>query len=135
MRKLVWLLVLASACGRSSDTHDTGAFEDVARTRGIVYTHVSAATPEKALPEIMGGGCGFVDVNGDGRLDVLAVGSAPTVAHPRRHGLWIQGTDGRFSDVSATSLPPFDAYGMGVVAADLAGSIDSPCASSTLFSA
>jgi hypothetical protein len=125
VKRLVWILLIVSACGRTADVPKTGAFEDVARTRGIAYTHASAETSEKALPEIMGGGCGLVDVDGDGRLDVVAVGSAPTAGYPQRHALWIQRPDGRFSDVSA-SLPSFDAYGMGIVSADfdLDGDVD-----------
>lgn len=122
----VLLLLGLVACAPPRSEVRSGAFEDVAAARGIAYRHASAATPMKRLPEIMGGGCGLVDVNGDGRLDVFAVGSAPTATHPKRHGLWLANADGRFVDVSATALPDFPAYGMGIVAADfdLDGDID-----------
>ena len=61
----VWMLALAALplCGQAR-------FVDVTREAGIVFKHNAAKGGRKLLPETMGAGCAFVDLNGDERPDV-----------------------------------------------------------------
>ncbi len=47
------------------------AFRDVAREAGIDFIHESGARGDKLLPECLGGGVAIVDLDGDGRLDLV----------------------------------------------------------------
>ena len=45
-------------------------YVDVARQSGITFSHDNAASPEKFLTETMGSGCGWIDYDQDGLLDL-----------------------------------------------------------------
>lgn len=52
-------------------------FEDGTASSGLRFEHAMGATPERHLPETMGGGGAIVDVDNDGDLDVYLVQSGP----------------------------------------------------------
>src|SRR5207245_2525738 len=80
------------------------AFVDVARAAGITFEHDNAASPEKFLIETMGSGCGWIDYDQDGLLDLYLVNGAATQAYkparPLRSALYHNNVDGTFSDVT-----------------------------------
>ncbi len=82
-----------------------------------------AGTRTRNLPEDMGTGVGLFDADGDGDLDVLLAGSGPL---GKGGPCLLHRNDGdlRFTDVSATALPPVALMGMGVAAADADGDGD-----------
>ena len=47
---------------------------------GIHFVHDNAATAEKYLIETMGSGCGWIDYNADGLLDLYLANGAATSA-------------------------------------------------------
>jgi enediyne biosynthesis protein E4 len=53
------------------------AMADITDAAGITFVHHNGAAGEKLLPETMGGGCGFLDYDGDGDQDILFVNSKP----------------------------------------------------------
>jgi hypothetical protein len=65
-------------------------FKDVAYESGLRIPHVSGAVGDKLLPETMGGGAAFLDLDGDGDQDIMLVS-----------GTWWPGTD-RSGEATAT---------------------------------
>lgn len=102
----VWMLALAALplCGQAR-------FVDVTREAGIVFKHNAAKGGRKLLPETMGAGCAFVDLNGDEYPDIVLVNPRPAVYRNNRNGT--------FTDVTAVAgMPDLGKYPMGVAAAD-----------------
>jgi hypothetical protein len=102
-------------------------FVDVAEASGLVFRHVSGARGKFLLPEIMGGGAGFLDYDGDGRLDAYLVQSG-TLDGPRppelANRLFRNDGRGGFVEVSGQAGAPGSAYGMGCAAGDYDGDGD-----------
>jgi len=99
-------------------------FENVTRESGVRFQHENGASPKMYLPETMGAGCGWLDYDGDGLLDLLFVQSGPTPAFkpakPLRLGLYRNQGGGKFEEATTgAGLDfPMDTYGMGVAVGD-----------------
>ncbi len=106
---VVIVVVAVVVTGR---TDETAIFTDVASESGIQFVHHSGAAGDYLLPEIMGGGAGLVDLNGDGHLDVYLVDSAG----PNR--LFINDGNAAFRDDTARAGVGDNGYGMGCAAGD-----------------
>ena len=95
-------------------------FTDEAQARGLAFSHVSGATGDFLLPEIMGSGAALFDADGDGDLDAYLVQSGRfpgrTDGTPGNE-LYINDGTGRFVRVRATGAED-QGYGMGVTAGD-----------------
>ncbi len=100
-------------------------FVDVTDKAGIRFTHETGAFGKKYLPETMGSGCAFFDLDSDGDQDILlvngttwpdspraAAGKRPSAALYRNRG------DGTYEDVTAGSGLDRSLYGMGVAISD-----------------
>ncbi len=100
-------------------------FADDAAPSGLAFVFRSGETPLHQLPEVMAGGVGLVDVDGDGFLDVYAVqgGPFPPIEPPGPPGdrLFRNRGDGTFDD--ATERSGIDhagaGYGHGVAVGDI----------------
>jgi hypothetical protein len=101
-------------------------FTDVTAAAGITFRHVTGGYGEKWLPETMGAGAAFFDLEDDGDPDLVLVngswrwgqapeGPAPTVALYRNDG------KGRFEDVTKAFGLDVSFYGMGVAVGDADG--------------
>jgi hypothetical protein len=104
-------------------------FTDITEQAGIRFRHSNAAHGQKLLPETMGGGCAFLDFDGDGDQDILFVNGLSrwpwdeqaaeddeaTMALYRNDGT------GKFEDVTAGSGLDVSLYGMGVAVGDYDG--------------
>ncbi|GIX36477.1 MAG: RNA-binding protein [Lysobacteraceae bacterium] len=111
---------------------------DVTSAAGLVFRHEHGGTGAFYFPEIMGGGVGVLDADGDGLPDLYLVQGGelgPGIdASKRRAGdrLWLNrgrhGADGswQWKFVDATREAGIDArgYGMGVAVADIDGDGD-----------
>src|SRR5215475_7009119 len=50
------------------------AFEEIPSSQsGIIWTHVAGFSPHMYEPETMGAGCGFLDYDNDGWMDIYLV--------------------------------------------------------------
>ena len=95
-------------------------FTVVARESGLDFVHENGATPERYLPETMGGGVVVFDYNNDGWQDVFFVDSG-SIADPgltAGHRLYLNKGDGTFSDATRGSGIEGAGYGMGACSAD-----------------
>ena len=101
-------------------------FEEVpARTSRIGWVHDNAHTPERFLPETVGGGGAFFDYDNDGWLDIYLVNSGSsdffTPASPLKNALYRNNRDGTFTDVTDRAGVAGGKFGMGVAAGDFDG--------------
>lgn len=132
------LLTVAQIATRaSSAAAESARLTDVTARAGINFTHYNGAFGKKFLPETMGSGVAFVDIDNDGDQDlILADGtdwparitsaSNPAAAPPpptpaaKRHTprLYLNNGDGTFIDATARAGLDIDIYGMGIAAAD-----------------
>lgn len=140
----VWLLVRKPAPVREADpTPVTPAvprvvdrpltavpFTDIAKAAGIDFVHTTGATGEYLLPETMGGGVGFLDVDADGDQDLVLIdgcrwqgepfASEPEPGHDSVR-LWTNDGRGQFREATQGSGLEGPRYGMGVAIGDLDG--------------
>ncbi|MFO0844111.1 MAG: CRTAC1 family protein [Gemmataceae bacterium] len=93
-------------------------FADVSAEVGLDFRHDAGPTAGYRLPQVIGSGGAFLDVDNDGRLDVYLVQNAGPKSQSRNK-LFRQKADGRFEDVSATSGLDIAGYGMGVAVGDI----------------
>ena len=97
-------------------------FSEVAAVSGIDFVHRAGATDDYLLPEIMGGGAGFLDYDADGFLDVYLVQSG-RLDGPQddRPGNRLYRNDGRggFIDTTVAAGVGDEGYGMGCAAGDI----------------
>jgi hypothetical protein len=99
------------------------AFEEMSPSATkINWTHSNGRSPEWYLPETVGAGCGFLDFDNDGWMDIYLVNSGPcdfyTPPRPLRNALYRNNRDGTFSDVTEKAGVLGNAYGMGVAVGD-----------------
>src|SRR5205085_6520995 len=97
-------------------------FTDVTQEAGITWKQFSGKSPDRFLIETMGGGVGFLDFDGDDRLDIFFVNGGETPhgksSVPVRNALYRNLGNGRFEDVAGKAgVDRIDFYGMGVGAA------------------
>jgi enediyne biosynthesis protein E4 len=115
-----WLWVLLAATGTAQNSK-TPAFEDIAAKAGLTVPHLS--TQEKQyIVESMSGGVGFIDCDGDGKLDIVTVNGS-TVDRYRKGGdplvtLYHQDSGLHFSNITQSAGLTRKGWGMGVAVAD-----------------
>src|SRR5437868_10237723 len=122
---VLWAFLLAgqSRPGKKAAGLDF-RLENVTARSGIRFRHDNAASKDMFLVETMGAGCGWIDYDGDGLLDVYFVQSGPTPsykpAQPLHNAFYRNRGDGTFVDVtSAAGLgAATDTFGMGVAVGD-----------------
>jgi len=109
-----------------AQTGTAALFEEIAsKESGISWRHVNGRSREYYLPETTGAGCGFIDYDNDGWMDVYLVNSGScdffTPNPPLRNALYHNNRDGTFTDVTEKAGVPGGGYGMGVAVGDYDG--------------
>ena len=136
----VWCLCLAvcalALCGPGcggdpTQTDGRAQFTDVTSAAGIDFVHVSGAYGKKYFPEIMGGGCAFLDYDLDGDADLFLTNGTYWRPWHRKSGgpratmaLYRNDGHGHFEDVTRQVGLAVPFYGLGVAAADYDGDGD-----------
>src|SRR6476659_3601087 len=98
---VMWALPLGGAPAQE------GSFTDVTSKANVAFTNISGASPDKHLPETMGSGGAFVDLDADGWVDIVLVDGGsiadPQVARRAQPRVLRNRRDGTFEDVTARS--------------------------------
>jgi hypothetical protein len=93
-------------------------FVDVTRSAGIGFLHENAFSDQKYLIETMGSGCGWIDYDQNGLLDLYLVNGCKP-GHPSRSALYRNNGDGTFTDVTQRAgVGAEGLFGMGVAVGD-----------------
>ncbi|HEV2473208.1 MAG TPA: VCBS repeat-containing protein, partial [Chthonomonadales bacterium] len=97
-------------------------YVDCAREAGINFTATNARSPRKYLIETMGSGCGFIDYDRDGFLDILLLNGrplpgTPVTGHPTLK-LYHNNGNGTFTDVTHKAGLDIPMFAMGCAAGD-----------------
>jgi hypothetical protein len=95
-------------------------FSDITQKAGIGFVHHNGATGKRLLPEAMGSGCAFIDLDGDGWPDILLINNrdwSPSAKH-YFPALYHNNRNGTFTDITRGSGLDIEIYGMGVAVAD-----------------
>ena len=100
-------------------------FVDATDAAGIHFQH-SSGTRSSLLPEDMGSGAAFADVDNDGDLDLYIVNiprplTEDTSVGSKTNVLYRNNGDGTFTDITDTAGVGHQGYGMGCVFADYNG--------------
>jgi enediyne biosynthesis protein E4 len=95
-------------------------FVDIGNQAGIHFVHYNGATGKKWLPETIGSGCAFIDLDGDGWPDILLLNGKDWTPTGIRHfpALYRNNRNGTFSDVTKGSGLDVEMYANGVAVAD-----------------
>ena len=138
MTSMKWKLHLSTAwCGTvaalcsvlfvtTSAAHEESAnivFIDISESAGIHFVHENAASQEKYLIETMGSGCGWIDYDNDGFMDIYLVNGGATQVHQpeitQTSSLFRNNGDGTFSDVTEEAAVGAEGlFGMGIAVGD-----------------
>jgi hypothetical protein len=130
MKALAMLIVVAAFIGGAEAPPYGTLFVEAAAATGLNFTHVTGATGQYYMAEVMGAGAALFDYDNDGDLDVFLVqggsldgstarGTGPT-SRLFRNDLAAGGGKRtlRFTDVTERAGVGVRAYGMGAAVAD-----------------
>ena len=104
-------------------------FTDVTNEAGINFQH-SSGTRSSLLPEDMGSGAGFADIDNDGDIDLYIVNIPGPFTQDagssagNMNALYRNNGDGTFTDITRAAGVGHQGYGMGCVFADYDGDAD-----------
>ncbi len=112
--------VLAVTSLRAAPPPSPVTFTDVTAASGITFVHNNGRAGQKYLPETMGTGGAIVDLNNDGRPDIVLVNGRDWKPGGRKTlpALYRNNGNGTFTDAVSGSGFDVSLYGMGVAAGD-----------------
>jgi len=114
------------SAGSNAQAGAVPIFEQVpAAASGLTWRHWNGRSAEMYLPETTGAGCGFIDYDDDGWMDIYLVNSGKCDFYdpqpPLRNALYHNNRDGTFTDVTDKAGVGAGGYGMGVAVGDYDG--------------
>lgn len=95
-------------------------FTDVTAASGIKFVHNGGKAGRRYLPETLGAGCAFLDINGDGWPDIVLINGKDWTPRGRRtfSALYRNNRNGTFTNITAGSGLDVEMYGLGVAGGD-----------------
>jgi hypothetical protein len=95
-------------------------FTEASAAAGLKFTHHNGGFGKKYLPETMGSGTAFVDLDGDGWPEIILLNCKDWTPHGKRYlsSIYHNNRNGTFTDVTAGSGLDTEMYAMGVTVAD-----------------
>ncbi len=95
-------------------------FTDITSAAGIHFVHNAGKTGKKYLPETVGSGAAFIDVDGDGWSDIFLVNSRSWTPGGKKStsALYRNNKNGTFTDITAGSGLDSELYAIGVAVGD-----------------
>ena len=95
-------------------------FTDVTTASGIKFIHNAGRSGKKWLPETMGSGVAFSDLDGDGKPDIVFLNGKDFVAKGRKTTatFYKNNGNGTFTDVTKGSGLDIEIHGMGIAVGD-----------------
>ncbi len=104
----------------AADSGGSLRFTNATAKAGIYFVHHSGAQGKKYLPESLGSGVAFTDLDGDGWADILLINDHDWNAGSKKFlpALYHNNHNGNFTDITAGSGLDVQMYGMGVAVAD-----------------
>ncbi|MBT5738180.1 MAG: CRTAC1 family protein [Planctomycetes bacterium] len=104
-------------------------FTDITMEAGIDFIHDSGARGEKLLPETMGSGAAFCDIDQDGDADLILASGRPwpwTGEEPAASTirLWLNDGTGSFEEATEQWQLDTDCYATGIAVGDIDGDRD-----------
>jgi hypothetical protein len=95
-------------------------FTDVTAAAGLHFTHHNGAFGKKYLPETMGAGCAFIDLDGSGWPSILLLNGKDWTPKAQKYtsALYRNNHNGTFTDITAGSGLDIQMYAMGIAVAD-----------------
>ena len=114
------IVAVSPLAWRAPDAASAVQFVEATTPAGLKFVHNSGRAGKKFLPETMGSGGAFVDLNGDGWLDIVLINGKDWTPKGRRSfsAIYKNNGNGTFTDVTAASGFDVEMYGMGVAAGD-----------------
>src|ERR1700760_22866 len=118
--KSAFCLVLLGALYAATPGSVAIQFADITREAGVHFTHYNGATGKKWLPETIGSGGAFTDLDGGGWADVLLLNGKDWAASATHHfpAFYRNNKNGAFTDATKGSGLDVEMYANGVAVAD-----------------
>lgn len=115
--KILFFLLAAAAL----NAQNAPRFTDVTKAAGVSFRHNAGKAGKKWLPETMGSGCAFADLDGDGWLDLILINSRDWTPRPGRRSIsaiYRNNGNGAFTEVTKGSGLDVEMYALGVAVGD-----------------
>ncbi|WP_309714249.1 CRTAC1 family protein [Armatimonas sp.] len=128
MRQALFLALLLVGCTpQKPPTVPQGLYTNVAQKAGLDFRFSHGGTGQHYLIETTGSGCAFLDVNADGKLDILLLQAGTLPVDGRKPGtgpqnrLYLNKGNASFTDITAGSGLEDSGYTQGLAVGDYDG--------------
>ena len=121
MKRIGWVLCVGAMLTVVASAATPVVFTDVTERAGLDFVHTTGAFGKKYMPETLGAGGVWLDVDGDGWQDILLVNSMAWPGQTEagtQAALYRNDGDGTFTDITRGSGLDISLYGIGGAAAD-----------------